>query len=773
MIKFYDTSALLDFYPEIMKKEEHFYVALTTIKELENIKTSGLKDYAIKYRARRLLRALHENSSHYSIKAFGKEQIDDAINKRDLPHNNDNCIVATAYLVSLIENIEFITGDLSCYFIAKKFFTLPATFKNPNLEQVVNGGIINVQLNSKEFPYPSVDSFIQAMNESTTPNPYNLHINQYLSVYDEDGEGMESIRWDGENYQYVQPYIIKNDFTGKTAPRNMQQEVLFDLLQNRKIPVKAALGVFGSGKAISTDTKIPTPDGWRTAKDIQIGDFLYDRQGNPTKVLGVFPQGKIDAYKLYFSDGRTAICNDEHIWACYTSKKNLKNFTVREMLDLGIKNNSGSYRFKIPHCEPVKYPKKDFLIDPYVIGVFLGDGACLERPLTISSQDESIVAEVANLIGAKQYCRNSDNNYNWHFILPEDLEKGPRNAIKFQTKAFFQFLKEKEGIMNYSYNKFIPSEYKLGSVEQRYALLQGLMDTDGTIDNTDRGRTSFFTTSLRLANDVVEIAHSLGLLASISEDKREWKYTTGNSYIVAIGCERKEKHKLFRLPRKKNQAKSLVSSSRTTNLVIRHIEKLPEQKEMVCFYVDNSEHLFLINDYLVTHNTFLMLAHALDFVRHGEFDGIVFVRNNIIVKNTVELGALPGTLNEKLGDFAAPIADHIGGHFALDEMLENGTIELLHLGFARGRDIKNKIIFCDEAENLTREHVQLLLGRVSEGSEIWFAGDLRQVDGKVFEDNNGLRALVANLSGNPLFGTVKLTKSERGEVSATADLLDV
>jgi hypothetical protein len=90
-------------------------------------------------------------------------------------------------------------------------------------------------------------------------------------------------------------------------------------------------GKAGTGKALPVDTIIPTPDGFRRFGDIAVGDYVYDRHGQPTKVTGVFPQGVIDSYTVVLSDGRKVRCNDEHIWSCYTSRGNLKDFTLRQI----------------------------------------------------------------------------------------------------------------------------------------------------------------------------------------------------------------------------------------------------------------------------------------------------------------------------------------------------------------------------------------------------------------------------------------------------------
>jgi PhoH-like ATPase len=170
---------------------------------------------------------------------------------------------------------------------------------------------------------------------------------------------------------------------------------------------------------------------------------------------------------------------------------------------------------------------------------------------------------------------------------------------------------------------------------------------------------------------------------------------------------------------------------------------------------------------------YLMISHALDLIiTKQKYEKIMWVRNNVEVKDSRPLGFLPGGAHEKLLPFAMIIADHVGGINGLELLISQRRIELEHLGMMRGRDIKNTIIMCSESENLTKEHVQLLIGRVGEGSALWMNGDFRQTDGEVFRKNCGLTQAIDRLQGHPLFGYVHLEKVERSEVAAMADLLD-
>ena len=170
--------------------------------------------------------------------------------------------------------------------------------------------------------------------------------------------------------------------------------------------------------------------------------------------------------------------------------------------------------------------------------------------------------------------------------------------------------------------------------------------------------------------------------------------------------------------------------------------------------------------------TMLMAVAALDQLERGRVEQIVWIRNNIEVKNSKPIGHLPGSYEEKLMPYAMPLADHVGGEDGLELLISQGKVKIVHLGFLRGRDIKNSIIMCSEAENLTKEHVQLLIGRVGEGSSLWLDGDRKQIDQMVFDQNNGLSIAIDRLKGHRRFGYVRLEKTERSETAAMADLLD-
>ena len=366
----------------------------------------------------------------------------------------------------------------------------------------------------------------------------------------------------------------------------------------------------GFGKAQPVDTIVPTPDGYKKLGELKIGDYVFDRCGNPTEVLGIFPQGELDTYKVTLADGRFTYCNNEHLWSVYTkSAKSMKTITLQELIDSGIKESSGQYKFKIPVNKRLYFSKKDFSVHPYIVGAFLGDGCCLQRQLTISSDSEEIPCTIASFLPDTYRAvpvKNSDNNCSWTFRLSAPYYSNNHLVEKVQTRHLFAGIEEE--LCQDSYHKRIPEQYFYGSREQRLDLLRGLLDTDGYARNNDgRAGITFSSVNKGLVLDVIRLVRELGFYTGkITEDKRD-KYKEGTSYIITISCDDSIKPELFYLQRKKNTLKEAISNKKHhydySKMSIVDIHKMEYKTQMVCIYVDNEEHLYLTNDCIVTHNT--------------------------------------------------------------------------------------------------------------------------------------------------------------------------
>lgn len=201
----------------------------------------------------------------------------------------------------------------------------------------------------------------------------------------------------------------------------------------------------------------------------------------------------------------------------------------------------------------------------------------------------------------------------------------------------------------------------------------------------------------------------------------------------------------------------------------------PRNPQQICLFdmlKDKTSKIKLVTGRFGSGKTLAMTNAALELIERGKFERIVWVRNNVTVKDAPEIGFLPGTEIDKLMPYVMPLADHAGGEEGIRKMLEDGTLEVIPLGHLRGRSLRNSIVFCTECENLTRQHIQLLMGRIDEGSQLWLDGDTKQRDRAIFEQSAGLEKMIDRLVGNKLFAHIHLEKSERSEVAALADLLD-
>lgn len=381
------------------------------------------------------------------------------------------------------------------------------------------------------------------------------------------------------------------------------------------------VGSTGVGKALPNSMKIPVAYSnvpYKLNGDLKIGDYVFDKQGNPTMVTGVFPQGFKDVYEVVFEDGRKIQCSGEHLWN-YKSRfgNGAKKWKTINTIDLMNKINNSYYvpnnrntsviKFDIPMNEAVKYESVDYDLEPYSLGAILGDGCITGSCLEFSSEDLELVDLISRELGATGYDRQCDTNFRWVFSTGEKFGNEDR---RFQTKDVLSQVPELIGVC--SLDKFIPSIYKYGSIEQRWSLIRGLFDTDGSISNDTRFNVSFYSSSYQLCLDVQEVLYSLGVSSSITSSDRYTKSLEGitTEYRLYVKCDAHTKLNFFSLKRKRDIAirgiEYLSNKKRIKNfntLGIRYITKLDYQSQMTCIMVDNPEHLYQADNYIVTHNT--------------------------------------------------------------------------------------------------------------------------------------------------------------------------
>lgn len=385
----------------------------------------------------------------------------------------------------------------------------------------------------------------------------------------------------------------------------------------RRRKVYVTSGFQGLGKAIPNYTIIPTPNGDKRVDEIKVGDYLFDRQGKPTKVLNIYPQKeKKRVYQITFKDGRKAECCDEHLWTYYYEshrERKLRTESLKDMLKRyngKVKRDGGKYYFKLPLNEPVQYEKKDYTVPPYVMGLLLGDGSFrynkTNKSLTFSSINEELPKKIAETMNY-EYVRNSEFNYNYSFNHKDDVE------IAHKKVWVEEILKDFPELWNVtSEDKYIPNIYLEGDVEQRFDLLAGLLDTDGSVD--EKGRISFTNTSEHLITGIIKLCNSLGMSANYIVDKRSHKYTRGKCYMVLIHAKPEVKNKMFKLGYKLKKVDNYLNNGKNKKsqdyVSIVDISATDRYEDMTCFTVDNEESLFLMNDYIVTHNTRSMIGEC-------------------------------------------------------------------------------------------------------------------------------------------------------------------
>lgn len=422
----------------------------------------------------------------------------------------------------------------------------------------------------------------------------------------------------------------------KTMVRNLS----FDLEPNTDTPRATALfpGTTGTGKAIYHDTDIlSTRDSvtkYRKHGDLVVGDYVFNRKGQPVKVIGVYPQGMQRAYKVTFRNGASVICNDEHLWTYQHSGgnggKHWKTTELKNLIDKGIsrtdKTGRTVHKFRIPTNEAVDMEKQPHSVDPYLVGAFIGNGSLRSKALLFSSNDDFVDNKIKTLLNSDEIIYQ-EKNYNRHFRLPKEQQTG---SIKnYQTEDIFGNMPELIG--KYSHEKRIPEQYKLGSVEQRWALIHGLFDTDGSIlGKGTRFNVLYDTTSEQLAYDIKEVLASLGFMSTVTSIQRDTREgTQREEFKVRVKAQNKDKHLFFTTPSKRDVAiksQELVKKREKSfdTIHIESVEDLGYDLPMQCIMVDDPEHLYCVTrDFIVTHNT--ETTKALAEALYGSEDAIVRV----------------------------------------------------------------------------------------------------------------------------------------------------
>ena len=486
--------------------------------------------------------------------------------------------------------------------------------------------------------------------------------------------------------------------------------------------IKIVGGKRGGGKANSVDSQIVTPFGYRRLGDLKVGDIISDPvTGGMQNVIAIYEHPHKDLYEITFDDGCTCECCEDHLWKVrqtgYAHKRrhmygggvedDYRIWTfgmIKEWFDKQEKGQfqetkKGSVSKKhlvIPLCEPIRFTKSGPAmnrpgIDPYVIGALIGDGCLREDSVYFESADDFIVEQFKNAGLDMSHKRAKDYSKSSTYRIPND--------------QIMPILKDLRILGSKSENKFIPTVYKWGSIEDRWAVLQGLMDTDGTVC---RSSGSFCSVSKTLAEDVQFVARSLGCSATLTTKEPYYKDKDGNrvdcktAYMVRIKA--KNPKMLFRLPRKKDKVKAFnggVSEVCRRIVSYRYIGK----KDARCITVDAPHSLYMVQNFIVTHNTWLALFEALPYMFNPDVNMYGFRKYEDDVKRGIWKSAKQvyrgfGLLSDSY--FEVKFLDGRGATMKMEHLAEEKKIS------DRFRGVEMAYIVIEELAEHTKENLDTL-----------------------------------------------------------------
>lgn len=412
----------------------------------------------------------------------------------------------------------------------------------------------------------------------------------------------ESDRWSRFiDYKTAPRPVVPRDTSAslKTQPWAHQAEGI-DFALNCPSPY-LNMGM-GTGKAQPLDAEILTPDGFIAMRDVRPGRLICSPDGGVSKVVGVHPQGIKEVFRVFFSDGTSTECCDDHLWDVHTAKQKNRGTGCHQILPLseirsrGLYSASGNCRWYIPITKPVLFVKQVQPIDPYVLGVLLGDGCIKFASVQVSCPDDEIIDIVAGLIPSGMTVKKLSGECSY------SIKKagGKLNAI-------IQPLRDLGLHGKGSQDKFIPDKYLLGDQDQRLSVLQGLMDTDGSVESS-YGATITLT-SKKMCEGILFIVQSLGGVASLRPKNMDAARDSGRfkSVSPAWRLHIRMPHGVnpFRMKRKADSYRPAGKYGPVRAIVsVVGIEK----KECQCITVDHPSRLYMTNDCIVTHNSLVTIG---------------------------------------------------------------------------------------------------------------------------------------------------------------------
>jgi deoxycytidine triphosphate deaminase len=436
--------------------------------------------------------------------------------------------------------------------------------------------------------------------ELIQPSSIDVRLDRYFRVFE------------NHKYPHIDPAVEQADLTRLVETDGEEAFVLHPgefVLGSTYEVVALPDDVAGrlEGKALAIDTPIPTPRGWRPMGDLRVGEQVFDEKGLPTPVVAVTGiMTNRSCAEVVFSDGQMIVADIAHLWltASKAERKRALPGSVRTTREIADSLRAGKeWNHHVQLAGAAQYPEQPLPVDPYVLGIWLGDGTSSNSEVTVGRGDEQILEEI-RAAGYAVWSASNPSAYrigglsHRHVGRVRDTMTG-----QFSPDASLASTLDAMCLLR---NKHVPEMYLRASIEQRLSLLQGLMDSDGYID--EYGRCEFVNTNERIADAVVELAAGLGLRA-----------TKRKKHVTLYGIEQKPAYQVkfaptipvFRLRRKAARIRGGRHHLFRAITDVRPCEPRPVR----CIQVGNPSGLFLAGTgYIPTHNSSLgrlgLLTHS-------------------------------------------------------------------------------------------------------------------------------------------------------------------
>lgn len=439
-----------------------------------------------------------------------------------------------------------------------------------------------------------------------------------------------------------------------------------------------------SGKSLSISQLIPTPTGFTTMGEIKVGDYVLDAEGKPTKVISATDvMYDHECYRVTFDTGEEIIADADHLWEVRDARTQTdkKILTTKFMASKRYVNDKNEARYTVKVAKPLYLPDVDLPMDPYVFGCWLGDGHSADAVITNHLQDKFIIEQIEQHYTISKVADHYKSEGTKMYSFREANENGRTFRDDLKATGVFK-------------NKRIPQLYLRASYKQRLALLQGIMDTDGTCN--DGGDLELTMNREELTRDIRELIASLGQKPSFTVRDVIDTAHPHRRYTIRFTAYRSEIEP-FRLQRKLDKMKEFPHPTRKFSTKRRSIQKIEKVDSVPvrCIMVDNPDHLFLVGrSFIPTHNSQTSAAFLLWFAMFYDDKTILVASNHN--GNAMELISRMQYMFEELPIWLKP-GVNIDGWNKHEIGFDNGSRIISQATTEKtGRGLSISVVFVDE-----------------------------------------------------------------------------